>query len=117
MASTVEAPRDPQAELCIRAGYIALRRIADFFDVPYVPVLNWTDPISVTREEYDEACVQLEAAGVPLKNDREKAWRDFVGWRVNYDMVLLELASLTIAPYAPWISDRARMPPPQRIDA
>ncbi|MDB5056618.1 MAG: hypothetical protein JWO59_90 [Chloroflexi bacterium] len=113
MASTVDAPRDPQAELCIRAGYLALRYIADFFDIPYVPVVSWDDPISVTREEYDDACSQLETAGVPLKSDREKAWRDFVGWRVNYDMVLLELARLTIAPYAPWISDRARMPAPR----
>jgi hypothetical protein len=110
MASTVDVPRDPQAELCIRAGFLALRRIADFFRIPYVPIVSWADPISVTREEYDDACNSLAAAGVPLKSDRDKTWRDFVGWRVNYDSVLLELASLTIAPYAPWSSDRARMP-------
>ena len=32
--------------------------------------------------------------------------RDFAGWRVNYDTVLLELAELTDAPYAMWSSDR-----------
>ena len=31
MRSTVDAPVDTQADLCIRAGYLALRRIADFF--------------------------------------------------------------------------------------
>jgi hypothetical protein len=46
-------------------------------------------------------------AGVPLKADLEQAWRDFAGWRVNYDRVLLALASLTMAPYAPWSSDRS----------
>jgi hypothetical protein len=40
-------------------------------------------------------------AGVPLKADLEQAWRDFAGWRVNYDRVLLALAALTMAPHAP----------------
>jgi hypothetical protein len=54
---------------------------------------------------------------VPLKADLEQAWRDFAGWRVNYDRVLLSLASLTMAPYAPWSSDRSmlyRRPPLRR---
>ncbi len=104
--SVMELPRDPQAELTIRAGYLALRHIADFFDVPYDPVVSWEHAISVTREEFDDACARLTASGIPLRTDLEKAWRDFVGWRVNYDPVLLELASITIAPYAPWSSDR-----------
>ena len=29
--------RSPGAELCIRAGYVALRRIADFFGLRYDP--------------------------------------------------------------------------------
>ena len=48
-----------------------------------------------------------DAAGVPLKADRDQAWLDFAGWRVNYDTVLLALAELTMAPYAPWTSDRS----------
>ena len=35
--STVDVPREPEPQLCLRAGYIALRRIADFFDIPYNP--------------------------------------------------------------------------------
>jgi hypothetical protein len=107
IASSVDVPRDPQAELCIRAGYIAFRRICDFFGIPYNPTPKPDDPISIRRDEYDEVCDQLAVAGVPLKPDREQAWRDFVGWRVNYDTVLLSLAALTMAPYAPWSSDRS----------
>ena len=108
VASTVDRPRSPDAELCIRSGYIALRRIADFFDIPHPPDPHWpAEPISIDRREYDEVCRQLAAAGVPLKADLEQAWRDFAGWRVNYDRVLLALASLTMAPYAPWSSDRS----------
>lgn len=106
-ASTVDYPREPAAEFCIRAGYLAFRRIADFFRIEYDPTPVPTDPISVTREEYDAACERLAAAGVPLKPDREQTWRDFAGWRVNYDTVLLSLAALTMAPYAPWSSDRS----------
>ncbi|HKZ84313.1 MAG TPA: hypothetical protein VJ793_11725 [Anaerolineae bacterium] len=105
--AAIDAPHDPQADLCIRAGYIALRRIADFFRVSYDPQPRRGDPISISREEFDEACEVLAEAGVPLKPDRDLAWLDFAGWRVNYDTVLLALASITMAPYAPWSSDRS----------
>jgi hypothetical protein len=35
--STVDAVRQPAAELRIRSGYVALRRIGDFFGMPYDP--------------------------------------------------------------------------------
>ncbi len=34
-ASTLDIPPDPRANLCIRAGFLALRRIAAFFHIPY----------------------------------------------------------------------------------
>ncbi|HVE76170.1 MAG TPA: hypothetical protein VND22_05335, partial [Actinomycetota bacterium] len=43
---------------------------------------------------------------LPLRKDREQAWLDFWGWRVNYDEVLLGLARLTMAPPAPWSTDK-----------
>ena len=105
--AAVDVPRQPRAAICIRAGYVALRRIADFFGISYDPDPRPDDPISIRREEFDEACERLAAAGVPLVDDREQAWRDFAGWRVNYDTVLLALADLIMAPYAPWTSDRS----------
>jgi hypothetical protein len=105
--SSVDIPRDVQAEFCIRAGYLALRRIADFFAIPYEPNPKPDDPIAITRGEFDEAYQGLVDEGVPMKPDREQAWRDFSGWRVNYDKVLIPLAGLTSAPYAPWSSDRS----------
>jgi hypothetical protein len=106
--SVVDIRTDARADLCIRAGFLALRHIADFFGVRYDPdPRHPTHPISVTREEFDDACRRLEETGVPLKADRELAWNDFAGWRVNYDSVLLALCRLTMAPPAPWSSDRA----------
>jgi hypothetical protein len=106
MNAAVDMPHDARADLLIRAGYLALQRIASFFAIPYNPAPSRGDPISILREEFDAACDQLAAGGVPLHADREAAWADFAGWRVNYDTVLLALANLTMAPYAPWSSDR-----------
>ena len=108
--STIAVPADAQADLCIRAGYLALRRIADFFKIPYNANPRPEDPISINRVEFEAACDELAHNGVPLKPDRDQAWRDFSGWRVNYDTVLLVLAAITMAPYAPWSSDRSFLP-------
>lgn len=104
VVSTVDVPYHVNGPLCIRAGYTALRRIADFFFIPYDPDPEPDDPISVSRAAFDRACEILEQEAVPLKKDREQCWRDFAGWRVNYDTVLLALARLTMAPPAPWSS-------------
>jgi hypothetical protein len=115
MNAAVDMPHDLQADLTLRAGYLALRSIADFFRIPYDANPRPADPISIRREEFDTALAALAEQGVPLKSDRDQAWRDFAGWRVNYDTVLLSLAYITMAPYAPWSSDRqpvgARMTP------
>src|SRR5919198_4002856 len=81
-ASTIDRPRPVEAQLCIRAGYIALRKIADFFGIPFHPDPHWPDqPISIDKSEFEEVYDQLRQEGVPVKPDREQAWRDFAGWR------------------------------------
>ena len=104
--SAVEVKDDPNAALCIRAGYLTLRRIADNFQISYRANVSWQDPISISREEFEAALAELEMAGLPLKPDRDQAWRDFAGWRANYDVALVSLAALVEAPAAPWSSDR-----------
>ena len=95
------------AGLCLRSGFTALRAIGDFFSIPHPADPQPGDAITIAREEWEQACRELEAAGVPLVADREQAWRDFAGWRVNYDVVLVTLAGLVLAPYAQWSSDRS----------
>jgi hypothetical protein len=114
-ASTLRLPRNPQAELCLRAGSLSLRRIARYFDIPFDPHPAPTDPISVTREEFLEAYETLASEGVPVRPDRERCWRDWAGWRVNYDAPLVALAGLTMAPYAAWSSDRSLRPRTPRL--
>ena len=100
-------PRSVEAQLAIRAGFLALRTIAAFFNVQFDEDPGPDDAINITRDEYDEQIALLEQAGVPIRADREQAWRDFKGWRVNYDIPLIALATLTKAPYAMWSSDRS----------
>jgi hypothetical protein len=104
--AVVERPNDPHAALCIRSGYLCLRRIADLYDIEHDPAPAPDAPISIPREEFDAALERLVAVGTPLKEDRDQAWADFRGWRVNYDTVLLQMANLTAAPVARWTSDR-----------
>jgi hypothetical protein len=106
--AAVDIEPDPHADLMIRAGYLSLRYIAEPYGAnikrdPHYP----EDPIHVTREEFDEAFNHLSSIGVPMRPDRNQAWRDFAGWRVNYDEALLMLCDLVMAPEAPWSSDRS----------
>jgi len=105
--AVLDIPFTPQAATCLRAGFLALRAIADVFDQPVDHDPAPDEPISITRDEFDEVCARLARAGAPLKGDRDEAWRTFAGWRVNYDQALLGLAALVMAPYAPWSSDRS----------
>ncbi len=100
--SVVDMPRAAEGALCLRAGFLALRKIADFFRIEYDPDPRPTDPISISRADFDAACEELAAQGVPLIADRHQAWKDFAGWRVNYDTVPLALARITLAPPARW---------------
>jgi len=105
--SAVDVPNEPSASLCIRAGFLALRRIAVHLGIQFPKDPHYpADPISIRREEFDTTLNRIAAGGVPLKADREQAWQNFAGWRVNYDVVLLALCEVVMAPYAPWSSDR-----------
>ncbi|MCU1426652.1 MAG: hypothetical protein JWL83_652 [Actinomycetia bacterium] len=110
----VDIPWTPAPGLCIRSGYLALREIADFYGIEYDPDPPPDAPISITRDEFEQVYQRLAAAGVPVRTDRDRSWKEFTGWRVNYDRVLTALAGLVMAPYAPWSSDRSsryRAPP------
>jgi len=110
MISCIDAPHFRSLAVSVRAGYIALRSIADFFGMDYAPDPYSTDPITIDRYDFNLAYDQLQEAGILLYADREQCWRDFSGWRVNYDSVVRQLAEITYAPYAMWVSDHILNP-------
>jgi hypothetical protein len=104
--SVLAADRNPRAAVTIRSGFMCLRAISDFFLVPFDHNPAPDDPISIYRQEFDILFDELALNGLPMVDDRDKAWRDFRGWRVNYDVPLLALCCLVAAPATPWSADR-----------
>ena len=98
LRSAVDIPTGARTDLAITAGYTALDAIASFFRVPTIARPARPDgPILVTRAEFEAALEQLAAGGLPIRPDREQAWRDFAGWRVNYEDALLRLSTIVVA--------------------
>ena len=90
--STVDVEVSPRAALCLRSGFTTLGNIAEALGVKHPVDPHWpAQPISLGREVYDSLCDELERQGLPLVEDRDKAWNDFCGWRVNYDASLYGL--------------------------
>jgi len=106
-SALLDRPKTGRDDIVLRTGFLALRRIADGFSLAYPADPAPSDPISISRTDFDEVCAELEAAGIALKPDRDQAWTDFAGWRVNYDAALLGLCDLVMAPPARWSSDRS----------
>ncbi|MET0579239.1 MAG: hypothetical protein ABW122_11325 [Ilumatobacteraceae bacterium] len=104
--AVIDLPHDPRADILLRSGFLCLRRIASSFEMRHDDDPRPDDPISISREEFDDVCAELAEAGVPLVADLDQGWRDFAGWRVNYDVVLGRLAELVVAPEARWSTDR-----------
>ncbi|MGC1239634.1 MAG: hypothetical protein WA860_12690 [Acidimicrobiales bacterium] len=100
--AAVDAEPSPTAGLCIRSGWLSLRRMADYFNVPYPTDFHREIPISITREEFEIVLDRLTRSGVPILADRDVAWRDFVGWRVNYDAIIERFYELFTCPRTDW---------------
>jgi hypothetical protein len=100
--AAVDAEPSPTAGLCIRAGWLTLRRISDYFEVPYPTDFRHKIPVSITREEFDIVLDRLVRSGVPILSDRDAAWRDFSGWRMNYDAMVEAFYDLFTCPRTDW---------------
>lgn len=110
--SLIDAPIETVGpHVAIRSGTLALRQLASAFGLHFDPDPAPTDPIHITRSQFDEACVDLEQMGVPIVDDREAAWVAFAGWRVNYDQIIEQLAVGFMAPPSPWDSLAGGVPP------
>ena len=63
--------------------------------------------IAISREDYIDALDHLHPLLTVPEDDRERCWREFAWVRSGYDLALCGLAGLTMAPVAPWTTDRA----------
>lgn len=111
LQSTIDVDASPRAALCIRSGFTTLGHLADIFEVdrPADPCLD-TCQLSIDRATFDELCDELASAGVPLKTDRDQAWSDFAGWRVNYEASLLGLSDYLRLSPGEWFGEGKAVP-------
>jgi hypothetical protein len=100
--STIDLPTTVSPSVTLRSGVITLQGLATFLGFAFDSDPRPDDPISITRAQYDAACDYLVAAQVPVVADRDQGWRDFAGWRVNYDSIIEAAARGLAAPPSPW---------------
>ena len=95
-----------QARMCLRMGYVALRRISDSlgweFDDDPLP----DAPLQLTEIDFIAAVTLLTDIGFPIERDPISAWPHFRGWRVNYEDLAYRWANRVVAPPAPWSGAR-----------
>lgn len=78
LMTLLDVPYTPNAALCIRAGFLSLRKISDSFGITYPPDPHFPEvPISISSVEFDDVLDLLQVEGLPLKDDRDQAWQDF----------------------------------------
>ena len=87
-------PPSGQADTMIRAGYIALRSIADFYRIEPELGPDQMDRLSVQRSQFERFLDDLEGHGLSLERDRDLIWSDYAGWRLNYDRSVTGLREL-----------------------
>lgn len=91
-----------QARLCLRMGFTCLRKIADMQNISYNPDPLPTDGITLNYQDFLEGIDRMRSVGFAIQNDLDDAWKQFVGWRVNYESIAYRLAlDLDVVP-AQW---------------
>ena len=95
-----------QARMCIRMGYVALRRISSSLDWKFDDDPLPDGPIQLTESEFAAAVAFLDESGFLIERDVASAWPHFRGWRVNYEELAYRWANRVVAPIAPWSGTR-----------
>ena len=99
IVAAADAPRDPQRDLCLKAGVITLNRVSRFFEDSIQPARDVPHAaVGFDQATFAEAYEKLRAAEVPLKLGEDEAWKAFGELRVRYQEALTRLAHLAMAP-------------------
>jgi hypothetical protein len=95
-----------QARPLLRVGYLTLRHLAAAMSLPVADDPAPTDPIDLTRADFDEAVRWLHESGWHTERLPDDAWPHFRGWRVNYEAAAYRLAYHLDLPPALWSGPR-----------
>ena len=98
-----------QARLCLSMGIRCLRSMAGALQIEHDP-----DPLPIagtrlSRDEFEDGYRRLREVDWPAERDLEESWRNFQGWRVNYEPIVDELTALIMPPPSPWFVARPEL--------
>lgn len=115
--AAVDLPTDPAASHLVRTGTKALLQILEPLRLKCPDSPAWpATPINITQEEFDQAYDHLQQSGLPMKPDRDAAWKTFAQHRAQYECALMALVRLkNPPPGARWTTDRHQRVTPLAI--
>ncbi len=97
-----------QARLCLRGGFTCLGNVARALGMPIPEDADPSQGISLTYADFTAAIEHLREVNFPVERPLEDAWKDFSGWRVNYEAAAYALAWFAEAPPAMWSGPRRK---------
>jgi hypothetical protein len=106
----------PEARQCLRSGYVTLRMLAKIAGKPVNKDPLPSDPVDLPFEAFARGVEHMREAGVPIERPAEQAWRDYRGWRVNYEAAAYVIADFIVAAPAPWSGQRHFMTSEEAFD-
>ena len=95
-----------EAGQCLRMGFLCLRKIGHITGAKIDDDPMPSDPLDLTFEQFARGVDHLRHVGFPMERTAEEAWRDYRGWRVNYETAAYALADFVVAVPAPWSGKR-----------
>jgi len=102
LVNTTIAGATDEGKICFDNGVGAIRNTHHAMRATPIGPKRSPELMHVKRSEYDAACAQLEAAGVPLVEDREAAWQAFVQAHMAYEEEVAWLAAAISDPLPCW---------------
>lgn len=114
LRTACEVEPEYRSDLCLDAGVSALVAIADFLGIPHQPPEPEAE-ILLPEPVFLAGLDRLAQAGIPLAEDRRRAWQDFRRVRSRYEPLVAVLGGMTDAPRSDWSSwsdDAPRHSPP-----
>lgn len=102
LITLTDSPLLGRAKLFHSIGVHLVRDLSRYFGV------QESDGIGIERQEFEQACAQLTAAGLTVRSD-DAAWQRFSELRRLYAGPLNDMAKFWVTPPARWIGDRSEI--------
>jgi hypothetical protein len=95
-------PADVDADGCLTHGTAAISLSVNAFHHHVISFHHPSDAADVTHEQFQQACTDLAAAGVPLRPDLDAAWLAVQSCRATYVGSVRKMAEMMEAPLDLW---------------